>query len=116
MKELEIRKIENQVPSIRNYLTEINLIEEVLDSNNLIIQDDSKAVFWNHFAELFLRIDSSEMNVLEIDKNFIPSHEALDLTHLLKVSLDKIRIFTLTEFEEFLLMIYIQKLIEERET
>jgi len=115
LKELEIRKFENQVPAIRNYLTEIDLVEVFLVDNNLVIRDDSKAVFWNHFVELFLRIDGSEMNVLEIDKNFIPSQEALRLTEYLKKSLDNIRKFAITEFEEFLLILYIQKLIEERE-
>lgn len=116
MKELEIISLEQNIATIRNYLNEIECIERFLKSQDLNIGEEDKAVFWNHFVSLFDRVDKNEMNSLEIDFSFEPSVETLLITKLLISELKVLRNFEITEFEEVLIVLYMQKLIDKRST
>lgn len=96
------------------YKKEVSQIEHFLSRNLLKLDTDLAPVFWNHMLSLLVRIDANEMNDMEIDDNFVPDAEAVDLTTQLGNELSKIRNFDVTKFEEFLLLLYIQRLLEER--
>lgn len=115
MDELEISVLETQIGNLRKYETEIQLIDKFLKKENLVLKEERKTPFWNHFVQLFSRIDRNEMHALEIDRNFVPEQEAIVLTRALKQEIMKIREFNITEFEQFLILVYIQMLINERE-
>ena len=116
MKEFEILNLEQNIASIRSYLNEIDCIEKFLTNHNLTISEEDKAVFWNHFVSLFRRVDMNEMDTLEVDLSFEPSVETLLITKLLILELKTLRNFDITEFEEFLIILYMQKLIDKRST
>lgn len=116
MKELEIINLEKNIATIRNYLNEIECIEKFLKNHNLTISEEDKTVFWNHFVSLFHRVDKNEMDSLEVDLSFEPSVETLLITKLLVVELKTIRKLDITEFEEFLIILYMQKLVDKRST
>lgn len=114
MESHEIIQLKELVPSIDQYPNEIKVIEAVLNQHQLQVQAENKAVFWNHFVSLFARIDQNEQNELECDDQFQASQEARLVTKTLVQQLNAIRVFTVTAFEEFLILIYMEKLIEER--
>ena len=114
MESHEMKQLKELVPSISQYENEIHVIESVLHDYHLHLQAEQEAVFWNHFVSLFARIDQNEQNELECDEQFQASADAKAAAQALNAQLSAIRAFAITEFEEFLLLIYMEKLVEER--
>lgn len=114
MDNIELKSLISQIENMEKYEIEVKFIDDFLKSENLRVKEASKGFFWNHFVTLFERIDADEMNTLDIDETFVAEQQAIDLTSKLKNELMKIRKFSVTEFEEFLILIYIQILFNER--
>ncbi len=114
MESHEMKQLLELVPGMDQYEKEIHVIEKILHDFHLHLQTEQAAVFWNHFISLFARLDHNEQNELECDEQFQASSEAKEAARALKMQLSAIRAFAITEFEEFLLLIYMEKLVEER--
>ncbi|MBP1920708.1 hypothetical protein [Youngiibacter multivorans] len=114
MDSIEINNLEQHVRDIRNYMLEVEVIERFLEDNLLELKEDHRLLFWNHFITLFKRIDQNEQNNLDKEETFTAEKEAEMLTAKLHDKLMEVRNFKTTEFEEFLVLVYMQMLIDER--
>lgn len=114
MDSIEMNELEQRIKDIGDYRSEVEVIEKFLKDHELPLNEEHRLLFWNHFITLFKRVDQNEMNELDKEESFVAEEEAVKLTEVLHGRLMEIRDFNITEFEEFLLLVYMQMLLDER--
>lgn len=114
MKKLMVEKVKEYFPNIENYSKEINLTEKFFSKIGV---DESlmDEVFWNHLLSLLERIDTNIQNSLEFSESDEISEKEKDVVKNYIEEMNLIRNFDITDFEKFLLEIYVKKFISEKE-
>lgn len=92
---------EVEIFEIESFLKELNVEEKYLD-----------LVFWNHMISLFERIDTDSQNDMDIE-DFDEIHEETKrVTQDLVKRLNVIRQFNITNMENLLINIHIEKMLK----
>lgn len=107
----QYKEIEAQVPAIRNYATEVDVIEEFFKTQGLKLEETTP-IFWNHVLTLFERIDEGVQNEFDMSEVDLMSLAAQQMTDAFEAFVKAKRAFDLTAFESYLVSLYFEQLIK----
>jgi|GEM_PF-2850792 hypothetical protein len=105
------------IENVEVYLPQLAFVADFLDKHQVEVNPDNFETFWNHIATLLERITTKAQNELEIPDE----HGLMDRSLELAAELDdaikmQFGSSSITEFEKFLIALYIDQFLRKENT
>lgn len=105
------------IENVEVYLPQLEFVADFLDKHQIEVNPENFETFWNHIATLLERITTQVQNELEIPEEHGVANRSLELASQLDKEIEvKFGSSSITEFEKFLIALYIDQFIRKENT